>query len=147
MKLLCTIVHKFFQMWPTPTIQILMLWTAYVPVSLSWSFIFFIIQVGLEKEAGANWAMRLSCHGWEIMLIGVRKSFQMDEKIILNWFCRWFQFSANLPHFAENFIMILISPFCQVDPNDPNYDSDSTEPKGPSANGTKRTIKLNTMVK
>merc|ERR1719341_2897950 len=33
-----------------------------------------------------------------------------------------------------------------VDPNDPNYDSDSTEPKGPSANGTKRTIKLNTMV-
>ena len=34
----------------------------------------------------------------------------------------------------------------QVDPNDPNYDSDSTEPKGPSANGTKRTIKLNTMV-
>ena len=34
----------------------------------------------------------------------------------------------------------------QVDPNDPNYDSDSTEPKGTSANGTKRTIKLNTMV-
>ena len=34
----------------------------------------------------------------------------------------------------------------QVDPNDPNYDSDSSEPKGPSANGTKRTIKLNTMV-
>lgn len=33
-----------------------------------------------------------------------------------------------------------------VDPNDPNYDSDSSEPKGPSANGTKRTIKLNTMV-
>ena len=24
---------------------------------------FFILQVGLEKEAGANWVMRLSCHG------------------------------------------------------------------------------------
>jgi len=33
-----------------------------------------------------------------------------------------------------------------VDPNDPNYDSDSGEPKGPSSNASKRTIKLNTMV-
>ena len=56
-------------------------------------------------------------------------------EIILNQF----------PH-AEIFLAIYIGHF-QVDPNDPNYDSDSTEPKGPSANGTKRTIKLNTMVK
>ena len=34
----------------------------------------------------------------------------------------------------------------KVDPNDPNYDSDSGEPKGPSSNASKRTIKLNTMV-
>ena len=55
-------------------------------------------------------------------------------EIILNQF----------PH-AEIFLAIYIGHF-QVDPNDPNYDSDSTEPKGPLANGTKRTIKLNTMV-
>ena len=51
---------------------------------------------------------------------------------------------SSIPY-AVIFITIFICHY-QVDPNDPNYDSDSTEPKGPSANGTKRTIKLNTMV-
>ena len=67
--LLTQIVNKFPNSANTTTILTVTTTILTVFASTFLVIIFVTLQAGLEKEAGASWAMRSSCHGWEWAII------------------------------------------------------------------------------
>ena len=80
-----TIVNNFYECYPLLPSTLQVYWKHGTITNVIIMIIFVLLQVGLEKEAGANWVMRLSCHGWGNHFKWVRKSFHVSKEVIWMW--------------------------------------------------------------